>query len=147
VNGMSKYGCKFMSALGIAQTYAQKNLTAHQINTIRENAQASGLVAADMSTSNAAAVINRGFSALGCRLNAVDLGKVETLSQVVTVYTTTIVSGVTENDNPHYCEGDHEGTVIYNPYPTAVYRMVQGYVLIRISGYRTLDPLRSITNR
>jgi hypothetical protein len=147
VNIMAKSGCKFMAALGVAQTHAQKTLTAQQINSIRQSAQASGIVSDDMYTPSAAAVINMGFAALGSRLSATEVIRVTTLDRVVQEYSSTIVYGETILGNQHFCEGDHDGTIIYNPYPTSVYREIRGYILIRISGYRLLDPLRSVADR
>jgi hypothetical protein len=147
VNVMARSGCKFMAALGIAQTHAQKTLTAQQINSIRQSAQANGTVSDDMYTPRAAAVINMGFSALGSRLSATEVNRVTTLDRVVEVYSSTIIYGETILGNQHFCEGDHDGIIVYNPYPTSAYREIRGYILIRISGYRLLDPLRSVTDR
>lgn len=146
VNGMKKCGCKFMSALGIAQTHAGRNLSAAQINSIRETAQSQGIIGQDMTTDHPAPVINMAFAALGSRLNAKVLQRVITLDRVYYDFDSTIVLGITVNGNQHFCEGDGEGTVIYNPYPTATYREIIGYILIRIIGYPTTGHLRSVVD-
>jgi len=146
VNGV-EMPVNVMAALGIAQTHAQKTLTAQQINSIRQSAQANGTVSDDMYPPSAAAVINMGFSALGSRLSATEVNRVTAPDRVVEVYSSTIIYGEIIPGDLHFCEGDHDGIIVYDPYPTSAYREIRGYILIRISGYRLLDPLRSVTDR
>jgi hypothetical protein len=134
VNAMLNSGCKFMAALGVAQTHAGANLTPSQINCVREDAQSRGYVGYDMTTNNPAGVMNLAFQALGVQMIASQVDVVTTLDRIVVEYDSTIIRGMTENDNTHFCEGDEDGNVVYNPYPGSVYREINRYYLIRIRG-------------
>lgn len=134
MNAMLKSGCKFMSALGVAQTHARANLTPTQINTIRQTAQSGGYVGSDMTTNYPARVMNVAFQMLGVQMTAREVDHVTILDRIVVEYDSTIIRGTTENDNTHFCEGDEYGNIVYNPYPGSVYREINRYYLIRITG-------------
>jgi hypothetical protein len=132
VDVMNKGGCCFMSCLGIAQTFAKRTLTALQINTIRESCIPT-LVDADMRVLNPAAVINRGFGALGVALSATQVGSTQTYQQIPC--DATLIKGTTQTGQMHWVEGSAYGETYYNPYPAAYFVQITVVRYFSISGY------------
>jgi hypothetical protein len=83
VNSMANSGCCFMACLGIAQTHAQRNLTATQINSLRNECYSASppQLGADFFVNDIGGVINRAFSALGVGLRATVIGRTDTYKQ------------------------------------------------------------------
>jgi hypothetical protein len=130
---MSNSGCCFMSCLGIAQTHAGKNLTADQINMIRNEAYGAGEMNSDFTVKNIPAVINRGFSKLGKSLSA----RVVSVSSTyqTTICDSTLIRGDLDGGGDHWVEGYSNGEIKWNPYETAIITTVTKIFYIKISGY------------
>jgi hypothetical protein len=128
-----------MACMGIAQTHAQRTLTATQINMLRNDCYSSSpqLLGSDFFVNDISGVINRAFSILGVRLSATVIGRTDTYKQEYVCDSTLIFGEQGDADGGyHFVEGDPFGIEYWNPHPVVTITRVLRITYIRIDGYR-----------
>jgi len=115
VNVMAKYGCFFMSDLGVAETETGVVFSPYQINRIVASTQASDALGKDMVVAKGRGddIVTAALAEAGSDLRAIAVGW--------TGYTgpadASVVQGWLTTNRPHWREGDSAGQVVWDPYP------------------------------
>lgn len=117
---MHQNGCLFRSLQGIAESIAEKNLTAEQINQAREFLQKNDFIRYDLYILNREVIINDALERLNKNnfiVKEVGSGKKYYKNEIQQTDFTTI--GGDTNIGIHVRQGDKDGNLLFDPDPRA----------------------------